>query len=78
MQLEPKAKSRLVGTEGTNITHGVKECFLCGKHETRSVSLHPIMRWKPLSRAVKLIHDFVCGGCLVKHYLKSSQPNAKQ
>jgi len=35
------------------------QCFLCGS----SKNLKQVRRWKPLSRAVKLIIDFICVRC---------------
>jgi len=47
------------------------DCFICGSKR----GLREIKRWKQVSRAVKLITDYVCTSCFTKHNIKSSHAN---
>ncbi|HMQ98228.1 MAG TPA: hypothetical protein PKE39_04325 [Ignavibacteria bacterium] len=51
------------------------ECFICGRHESKSIRLRIIRRWKIMGRSVSLIIDTVCSTCDDKHKLISSNPN---
>ena len=72
MQLDPKTND--TNRYDTN-RYDVHECFICGRHQSKTISLRIIRRWKVISKAVTLIIDHVCSICDDKHKLISSNPN---
>ncbi|KXK47999.1 MAG: hypothetical protein UZ05_CHB002002169 [Chlorobi bacterium OLB5] len=54
------------------------ECFICGRHESKTIKLRIIRRWKPVAKAVSLIIDTVCCICDDKYKLISSSPIVKK
>lgn len=84
--MQPEIKhSNGYNTNGYNITPdsihsplSTPECFICGRHESKTIKLRIIRRWKPVAKAVSLIIDTVCCICDDKYKLISSSPIVKK